>query len=73
MPGMALSNAVDQRMTDAIRASSVRPSRVADALGLSRQAVSDRLHGRTRYVAAEVPVIAALLGITVAELLGEDR
>lgn len=43
--------------------------RVAPAIGLSQQALSDRLIGRTPFTLADLDRLAEYLGVTVVELL----
>lgn len=57
----------------AVRASGRRHRDLADQLGLSAVAFSDRMRGRTRWTLVEAHNLALLLGKTLDELYaGED-
>lgn len=60
------------RVIEALRESGYKQSYLADRLGMARPTLSDRMRGRTRFTADELPAIAHVLGMTVAELLEED-
>lgn len=47
----------------------IRQRQAAPVLGLSQQALSDRLTGRTPFTVPDLERLAELLGIDVAELL----
>lgn len=44
----------------------------ARQLGMSRSSLDDRLHGRARWLARELPAVARLCETTVSELVGAD-
>lgn len=44
----------------------------ASALGLSPQAMNDRMRGRTRWSLADAIILSRLLGKTVDELVGDE-
>lgn len=62
-----------QRVAATIRAELARydipQTRVASALGLTQQAVSQKLHGRRPLTLDEIEVIAPMLGMSAAQLL----
>lgn len=51
--------------------SGLKQTAVAPRLGISRPALSDRLRGRTRFTTAELPAVAAVLGMSLVDLLGD--
>ena len=59
------------RVTTRLRESGLSQKAMAYELGMSRTALNARMAGRARYIADELPDIAAMLGTTVAELVGE--
>lgn len=70
---MASSRAtVDQVLAATIReeikATGMTQQSIAFRLGYSEQALSDRLRGRTRWTAVEIPVVCQLIGITPTQL-----
>lgn len=62
------SKAVGSRLADLLYASALLQQDMAAQLGISRTALNDRLKGRARFTAEELPAIASLLGMTLAEL-----
>lgn len=58
------------RVTALLRESGITQDVIGQHLGLTRVAVSDRMTGRTRYTAEELPAIASMLSMTLAELVG---
>lgn len=64
---------IGARVADQLRASGMTQAAIGARLHLSRTAVNDRMTGRTRFTSDELPAIAHMLGMTLAELLGEDR
>lgn len=61
------------RVSDAVRESGMSQVQVARLLGMSPQAVRDRLRGRTRWSLAEVAAIAKHLDLDAAEILADDE
>lgn len=51
----------------------VRHQDVAAALGLSQQAASRRLNGEVPFDSNELPILAEMLGLEVADLYRDDR
>ena len=49
-------------------ASPLTQQRAAESLGMSRPALNARLNGHARWSADELPAVALLLGVTVADL-----
>lgn len=68
-----MAHSIDQRVSDAVRAANIPQRELGEALGLSVTAISDRLRGRTRWSASELPLVAHVVGCTVAELLDEPE
>jgi transcriptional regulator with XRE-family HTH domain len=64
-----LTTATAAAVREHVRRHSLRQVDVALALGLSQQAVSDRLTGRTPFTLSDLERLAELLGVPVAELL----
>lgn len=55
-----------------LRLSGVTHETLAQALGMSRPAISDRMRGRTRWTLLEAIEIARLMGITLDALAGDN-
>lgn len=66
-----------RRVAQNVRAEASRRSmtqeRLATVLGMSQQAISDRLRGRTPLTLDELDVLAAAFGMTVTELIDGSR
>ena len=58
------------RVSHLVRATGLTHEAIARRLGLSRPVVTDRLRGRSRWTADELPAVAALLGMSLDELAG---
>lgn len=58
------------RISGTIRARRVPAEPLMRALGVSRSAISDRMVGRTRWSADELPAVARVLGVSLPELAG---
>ena len=65
------STPVGPRIADLTHSSGLKQAYIAQRLGMSRVALNDRLRGRTRWTADELPAIARVLGVHPAELLGD--
>lgn len=61
-----------QRIAAAIRRSPLTQTEIGHRLGLSKQAMSDRMVGRTRWSLADVVEIAAILEVSVDDLISLD-
>lgn len=59
-------------ITDAVKRSGRRHRDLADHLGLSPVAFSDRMRGRTRWTLTEAHQLSLLLGVSLDELLGGE-
>lgn len=59
------------RIRQAVREAGVTQDAVAKQLHLSRQAVQDRLRGRTRWTTQEAAVLARVLGVRLVDLLDD--
>ena len=66
----------DSRLTELVRASGITQAHLARHLGVSRQSAADRLAGRTRWLARELPLVADAIGATgpwvLLSVFGED-
>ncbi|MDO8107132.1 helix-turn-helix transcriptional regulator [Isoptericola sp. b441] len=67
MPDIA-SN-VTATVRQVLRERHLSQEQLGEVLGLSQQAVSDRLRGRTRFSLRDLDALARHLGVPVAELL----
>lgn len=70
-PPRPSQSVVGPRVSAALRRSGKTVEDLATELHMSRQALGDRITGRTRYTADELPAIAHVLGLTLAELVGD--
>ena len=57
---------IEQVVADALAATGLSQAQVAYRLGMSRQALSDRLRGRTRWTTTDLPVACQLAGVSVS-------
>ena len=64
---------VDGRIARLVLESGYTHAAVSRRLGVDRSTVSSRLRGETRFTARELPALAQMLGVTVAQLLEEDH
>ena len=64
-----LTRSTASAVRDALASRGIRQVDAAAALGLSQQATSDRLRGRTPFTLADLERLAELLGIPVADLV----
>lgn len=64
-----LTSSTAQAVRQHLRQRGLSQTAAALALGLSQQAVSDRLTGRTPFTLADLERLAVLLGVPVSELL----
>lgn len=58
---------IEQVIADALAATGLSHAQIALRLGMSRQAVTDRLRGRTRWTTTDLPPACQLAGITVTD------
>lgn len=72
MPPMTVpcETTTSARVSATLRARRIPAEPLMRALGVSRQAVSDRMVGRTRWSANELPAVARVLGVSLPELAG---
>ena len=63
---------VGKRITEGRRAKGMTQMALADALGISYQAVSSWENGRTMPDISKLPEISEILGISVDEILGKE-
>lgn len=68
---MTSPRGVDAVLADALRDSGLTQRAIGFRLGLSAQAVSDRMRGRTSWTTREVPVVCQLLNLDVAHVYDE--
>lgn len=59
------------RIRSAVASSGVRQESLASHLHMSRQALQDRLRGRTRWTTQEAAVLARVLGVRLVDLLDD--
>lgn len=69
----AVARRIATRIRVATRAAGLSQQQVADAIHISQSALSRRYLGYVEFRATELDMIAATLGITADDLLGEDR
>lgn len=55
-------------LTAYLRATGLSQDQIGYRLGLSRQAVSDRMRGRTLWTSEELPTVCQLVGLSVGDL-----
>lgn len=60
-------------ITEAVRRSGRRHRDLAEQIGLSAAAFSDRMRGRTRWTLTEAHQLSLLLGVSLDELLGGEH
>lgn len=72
MPPMTVpyTTSTSARVSATLRGRRIPAEPLMVELGLSRQAVSDRMVGRTRWSADELPAVARVLGVSLPELAG---
>lgn len=58
-------------IASAVKASDYTQILLAHLLGLTPQAMSDRMRGRTRWTLSDAQQLAPLLGVTLDELVGQ--
>lgn len=68
---MSTTDTPGNRITATVRASSLTQQTIADRLGITRSSVAHRMTGRSRWHLEELHPLADLLGVNVADLLGE--
>ena len=70
---MLTADELAARLVRVRRLRGLRPAQLADAAGISRQALSHLEHGERFGSIATYMMIADALGMTVGELLGDTR
>ena len=68
-----LSELVSQEVRAWMARQGIKQAELAEALGITQQAVSHRLTGRTSWNLDDLEPVAALLGVSVSELLTSPR
>lgn len=69
---MAELTPVADAISTRLASSSLTQQTAANELGMSRVALNSRLNGHTRWRADELPAVADLLGVTVADLYASE-
>jgi transcriptional regulator with XRE-family HTH domain len=69
MPNTTSREEIAANVRAAVARARVEQSAIADLLGKSRPAVSDRMHGRTHFRVDELQAIAAFLEVPLEQLL----
>lgn len=67
-----MDHIAQDRLSEAVRLSGRRHRDLAEHLGLSPVAFSDRMRGRTRWTLTEAHALSLLLGFSLDELLAGD-
>lgn len=65
--------AMGTRIAQARKDQGLTQQQVADALGIAQQTLAHYESGRLRLPASMLPTLAQMLGLTVDELLGQER
>ncbi len=60
-------------IAEAIRRAGWTHDKLAQVLGISRPAASDRMRGRTRWTLVEAHQLSLLLGVSLDELMGGEH